>query len=32
MTWVCEIQQFDWRLSVVQNSIDHAAENHVLKQ
>ena len=30
-TWLKEIQQFDWLVTVVKNSRDHAVENHVLE-
>ena len=30
-TWLIEIQQSDWSVAVVLNSVDHSVENHVLK-
>ena len=30
-TWLIEIQQSDWLVSVILNSLDHTVENHVLK-
>ena len=30
-TWLTEIQQSDLPVTLVENSVDHAVENHVLK-
>ena len=30
-SWLNEIQQSDWLVVVVENSVDHTVKNHVLK-